>query len=133
LWRHGGVVFGPHPRDFSINIPPKIKNLALRSVLSAKVKENNLVILDEFKINEAKTKFADKVFSNLKLKPGKKDKFNVLFLMTSLSKEIFRPLANIDFVSIGLARDAHTYEVLTHKKILITKDGLRQLTDRLKS
>ena len=53
--------------------------------------------------------------------------------MTNLSKEISQPLSNIDFVSIGLARDAHTYEVLAHKKVLITKDGLRQLTDRLKS
>jgi len=133
LWRHGGVVFGPHPRDFSVTLPQKIRNLALKSVLSAKVKENNLIVLDEFKVESPKTKLAAKVFDNLKIHPSKKDKFDVLFLMTKLSKEISRPLSNIDFVNIGLAKDANTYEVLAHKKVLITKEGLRQLTERLKS
>ena len=51
LWRHGGVIFGPHPRDFSYTIPDKIKKLALKSSLNAKLLENNFLVVDEIKLN----------------------------------------------------------------------------------
>ncbi|MDD5042924.1 MAG: 50S ribosomal protein L4, partial [Candidatus Omnitrophica bacterium] len=79
LWKHGGVVFGPHPRDFSYSIPQKIKSLALKTALNAKLKENNFLVLDEFKLDEPKTKSAMKVLSSLKLVSGK-SKFKLLFL-----------------------------------------------------
>src|SRR5512135_3741492 len=52
LWRHGGVVFGPHPRSFAYSVPDKIKKLALKSVLNAKVKENNVIILDTLSLSQ---------------------------------------------------------------------------------
>jgi large subunit ribosomal protein L4 len=133
LWRHGGVVFGPHPRDFSYVIPSKIRALALKSSLNAKVKDNNLIVLDSFKMDKPKVKDALKVFANLKLngkKPGKAVK--VLLLLDKVSNLSRLALRNIDFLEFNIAQDTNVYEVMTNKKVLITKDGLTQLTNRLK-
>ena len=129
LWRHGGVVFGPHPRDFSYKLPQKIKNLALRSALSAKIKEDNFTVLDNFRIEIPKTKEAVKIFSNLKMGSGKN---SVLLLLDKIDKKLKLALQNINYLDINLAKDTHIYEVITHKKLLITKQALTELTDRLK-
>ncbi len=134
LWRHGGVVFGPHPRDFSYEIPQKIKAQALKTSLNVKLNENNFMILDEFKIGEPKTKQAVGVFSNLKLFSAKDKKSKkVLFLTHKLDAQLKRTLKNISFLTVDLASDCHAYEVMNNKKILITKAGLAMLTERLKS
>lgn len=133
LWRHGGVVFGPHPRDFSYVIPSKIRALALKSGLNAKVKDNNLIVLDDFKIDKPKVKDALKVFSNLKLNGKKSGKaVRVLLLLDKVSNVSRLALRNIDFLEFNIAQDTNVYEVMANKKILITKDGLTQLTNRLK-
>ncbi len=133
LWRHGGVVFGPHPRDFSYEIPQKIKSLALRTSLNAKVKENNLIILDEFKVVEPKTKFAMAVLRNLKVSSLKSKKENkVLFLTDKLESKLKIALKNISFLTVNLASDTHVYEVMNNNKLLITKAGLADLIKRLK-
>lgn len=133
LWRHGGVVFGPHPRDFSYVLPVKIKSLALKSSLNAKVKENNLIVLDSLNLERPKVKDALKIFSNLKLSNGKPDKkLSVLLLLDKLSANLKLSLRNISFLNFNLASDTHVYEVMVNKKLVITKEGLDQLTHRLK-
>ncbi|MFA5287569.1 MAG: 50S ribosomal protein L4 [Candidatus Omnitrophota bacterium] len=133
LWRHGGVVFGPHPRDFSYVIPSKIRVLALKSSLNAKVKDSNLIVLDDFKMDKPKVKDALKVFSNLKLNNKKPDnKLKVLLLVDKVSNVLRLALRNIDFLEFNIAQDTNVYEVMTNKKVVITKDGLTQLTNRLK-
>ena len=133
LWRHGGVVFGPHPRDFGYTISDKIKNLALKSTLNAKVKENNLVILDSIKMDSAKTKEAAKMLSNLKLAPKKGQRGQkVLFLLDKPDRSVLAAMRNIRFINLNQAKDTHAYEVLNNTKLVITKDGLTQITNRLK-
>ncbi|MCX5714468.1 MAG: 50S ribosomal protein L4 [Candidatus Omnitrophica bacterium] len=130
LWRHGGVIFGPHPRDFSYVLPPKIKNAALKSTLNAKIKENNLLVLDSLKIESPKTKEAIKVFSKLKIKGNKK--LSVLLLLEKFSDNLKMALGNVRFLDINLATNTHAYEVISHEKLIITKDALTGLTNRLK-
>jgi large subunit ribosomal protein L4 len=132
LWRHGGVVFGPHPRDFYFTIPQKIKSLALKSTLNAKVKEDNLIIVDDLKLEKPKTKEANKVFVNLKVADKKKGRNNALVLLEKIDKNVKMALGNLGFLNLALARETHAYEVLSHKKIIITKDALDALTNRLK-
>jgi large subunit ribosomal protein L4 len=132
LWRHGGVVFGPHPRDFSYTLPQKIKSLALKSSLNAKVKENNLIVLEELKLTQPKTKEASKVFTSLKVADKKKGRKNALLLLDKVDANNQRALANLSYLNFSLAKETHAYEVLAHKKIIITKDGLNALTNRLK-
>ena len=133
LWRHGGVIFGPHPRDFSCRLPARLKNLALRSGLNVKIKENNLIVLDDLKIEKPKTKEAIKVFFNLKINPSREKKnYRVLLLLDKMDKNLNIALHNIDFLEVNAAGDTCAYEIMKHKKIVITKDALANLTDRLK-
>lgn len=133
LWRHGGVVFGPHPRDFSYELPQKIKALALKTSLNLKLKEDNFMILDDFKIDLPKTKNAVKVFTDLKLFAAKDKKAKkVLFLTRKLDPQLKQALKNISFLSVDLVSDCHAYEVMNNRKLLITKAGLADLTQRLK-
>ena len=138
LWRHGGIIFGPHPRDFSYTIPVKIKNLALKSSLNAKINENNFIVLDNFKIEQPKTKEAVKMLSNLKIgrlkdkKNSKTKTIKALLLSDKLDKNLRLALRNIDFLTINRAQDTNAYEILAANKLIVTKDGLRELTNRLK-
>ena len=133
LWRHGGVIFGPHPRDFYYKLPKKIKLLALKSSLNSKIKENDLIVLDDLKLGSPKTKEAVKVFSNLKLIPFNEKKRNsLLLLLDKIDENQKRGLHNISFLNVDLAKDTHAYDIMSHKRIIITKNGLSQITDRLK-
>jgi len=131
LWRHGGVVFGPHPRDFSVRLPKKIKILALKASLNNKVKENNFMILDSFKIENPKTKEVIKILLNLKAVSKENKKNRVLLLLDKIDNNLKLALRNIRFLNVDLAKDAHAYEIVTCKKLIITKDGLKDLMDRL--
>jgi large subunit ribosomal protein L4 len=129
LWRHGGVIFGPHPRDFSIKLPKKIKNQALQYVLCQKVKEDNIVVIDALEIEKPKTKEMVKILTNLKIDSSSK---NVLLLVDKIENNLSRVFSNIDFLKVDLVKKVHTYEVLAARKIIITKAGLKELTQRLK-
>jgi len=131
LWRHGGVVFGPHPRDFSYTLPQKIKNLALKSSLNAKVKENNFIVIDSFKSDTGKAKEAAKIFFNLKVH-SKKNTKRALLLLDKIDHNLKLALANIDFLMFNLAKDTNVYEVLDSQKLVITKDALSALSKRIK-
>lgn len=132
LWRHGGVIFGPHPRDFSYRVPEKIKRLALKSSLNAKVNENSFVILDRFKLEKPKTKEAARVFAHLNKKGAGPRKTKILLLLDKMDQGIKLALRNLAFVNINRAQDTHAYEVLSANKLIITKEGLMELTKRLK-
>lgn len=132
LWRHGGVVFGPHPKDFSYVLSPKIRNLALKSSLNSKIKENRITVLDSIACESAKTKEMIKLFTNLKVDIKKTKKNNVLLLVDKIDKALKLSLRNIDFLRLSLAKDTNVYEVLNCRKLIITKDGLSELTERLK-
>ena len=138
LWRHGGVIFGPHPRDFSYTLPLKIKKLALKSSLNAKIKEDNFIILDDLKIEKPKTKDAVKALSNLKInlpksqKNSKRKTAKTLLLLDKVDTNLRLALRNIEFLTINRAQDTNAYEVLAANKLIITKEGLRELTNRLK-
>lgn len=129
LWRGGGVVFGPHPRDYSYRLPHKIKLLALRSSLNVKLKENNIVVLDDIKIDKPKTKEIITILSNLKSQIGNLSEPKLL-LLDKNDKTLRLITNNIKFLKINLAKDTHAYEILRARKVIITKEGLKQLTDR---
>ena len=134
LWRHGGVIFGPHPRDFSYNVPKKLKDVSLKSALNEKLKENNLMLLNEISLDEPKTKDAMTILSSLKVAPNKKSRERrVLLLVDKLPDSMRLALRNIDFLSVNLARETNVYEIMVHNKIILTKAALAEITKRLKN
>lgn len=132
LWRHGGVVFGPHPRDFSYELPRKIKSAALKSSLNSKVKEDALFVLDELKLKSPKTKDVVGILTNLKVDFKKAKANNVLLLVEKIDNTFTKATRNIECLKVNVATDTNVYEVLNSRKIIVTKDGLNELVKRLK-
>jgi large subunit ribosomal protein L4 len=130
LWRHGGVVFGPHPRHFSYSVSHKLRRLALKSGLNAKVKEDSLVVLDTLSMEKPKTKEAAKIFKNLRVVSNKPK--HALLLVDKKQKNLDLAVRNISFLDVNLAQNTNVYEVLAHAKLLVTREGLKQLIGRLK-
>ena len=128
LWRKGGVVFGPRPRDYSFSLPKKIRITALKSGLNAKLNENNLFILDDLKIDIPKTKQASKILSNLKL-----DNKSVLLMLKEINTNVKLSFRNINFLDMVKAANTNAYDILKVKRLMVTLDGLKVLVDRIKA
>ncbi len=131
LWRHGGVVFGPHPRGFSYTLPSKIKNLALKSCLNSKLKGNNIIVLDSLKIEKPKTKEITQVLLNLKINIKELKQNNILLLLDKINKSLKLSLRNLPYINFNSAGQTHAYEILSCRKLIITTAGLTELTKRL--
>lgn len=129
LWRHGGVTFGPHPRDFSFSVPRRMKQSALSFVLTEKAKAGDLIVLDTLAFGSPKTKEGAGLLKTLALSGDTR----ILVLVEKIEDNLRRAMGNIGNVLLGTAVNATTYDVLLAGKVIITKDGLRQLTKRIKA
>jgi large subunit ribosomal protein L4 len=128
LWRHGGVVFGPHPRDFSYVLPAKIKTVALRNVLSAKVVEKRLIVIDDMAVSQPKTKVIVAILKNLKVKAHDK---GVLLVVSKIDAQLKRACNNVSNLTMDIPGRINTYEVLVADKVIITRNALKDLTKRI--
>ena len=129
IFVHGGIVFGPHPRDFSLKLSKKMKRLALFSALSYKLKKGEIKGITGFEKIKPKTKLMVAAIKNLGLSPKSK---NVLLITASTTKEfenIYRAARNIESVNILNANLLNTYAILNSKTILLIKDSLKVMTD----
>ena len=126
LWMGGGVVFGPHPRDFSYSVPKKIKTQALRESINAKLLSKDLLCVSEFKVKTLKTKDFAKALDALKLQ-GK-----ILALLDGCDESIARVSRNLPFFRLMRSQDVNAYDVLSNKKLLLTKKAFTNLLKRIK-
>lgn len=117
-WIGGGVVFAPKPRDYSYKLNKKIKNIALKSVLSDKFNENNLIVLDNLEFEQPKTKEMVKVLEALKV-----DK-KALIVTEKNDFNVIRSGRNIEGISITFADLINTYDMLNHEKLIMTKSAV---------
>jgi len=126
IWRGGGIAFGPHPRDFSYNLPKKLKNTAFVSSLNAKIKSGQILAIDEVKSDSLKTKnFAD-LLKELKVRES------VLLLVDKLDKNIVLGTRNIRNLTLRKADEATALDVLSKKYVIITKKAAEALNKRAK-
>lgn len=124
LWRKGGTVFGPKPRDYSYELPKRAKKNALKSVITSKIKENLLMVVDSLEIPSFKTK--DGVILMQRL-----DVENALFVDSHENKNLARALRNISSAGFIDAMDLNTYELLKYKWLVISERALDKLIERL--
>ena len=117
-WKGGGVVFAPKPRDYSYTVPKKIRRLALKSVLTDKVNEGNLVVVDDINLTEWKTREFAKMLSALKV--GKK----ALVVTKDNSPEVVRSGRNIKNVKIAFVGTMNVYDILNANTLVLTKDAV---------
>lgn len=118
-WRHGGVVFAPKPRDFSKKINKKMNDLALKSALSQKIRQNEFVVLDTLALNEGKTKLMVEVCKNLNA--GKK----AMFVMAEDNQNVLRASNNLQEIEVCNASLVNVYDVVRSGKMFVTVDALK--------
>ena len=124
LWRHGGSVFGPHPRDYRYDMPKKLKRVALLSSINSKLVDSKMVGISEVKVAEPKTKSFMGLVSALKLS-GKS-----LFIVDNVDQNVVRASRNIREVSIKNYKDFNTMDVLHCDNLVVSKPALEKLSGR---
>lgn len=124
IWVGGGVTFGPtKDRNFSQKVNKKMKRKALCMALTDKVTENNLVVVDNLKLDKIKTKELVNIFKKLPLKDAK----STLVILPQKDETILKSARNLDKIRIILADSLNVFDVLKYKAILIDKDGINKL------
>ena len=121
LWRGGGVVFGPKPRDFTKKVNSKTKQLALRKALSERLKAGDVVIVDDLKLGSAKTKDFIGVLSALEVKG------TALFVSQEADKNLTLASRNVPNVALTTSETLNTYDVLRPDKLVFTKGAFEKV------
>jgi large subunit ribosomal protein L4 len=124
VWVGGGVVFGPHPRDYSKKVPKQVRRLALRKALSARIAAGDVLIVESFAVATPKTK----EFVNL-LKANVAEE-KVLVIAAAFDENTYKAARNVKPTQLVTARDVNTEQLLAYRKILVTSDALPQLAER---
>jgi len=123
VWYHGGVAFAPKPRDYSYTLNRKVKRLALKSALSAKAAENEIIVVDGLKMDEIKTS----VFQSFLNKLGVDGK--ALVITENVDEKVIKSARNIPGVSTTIATIISTYEVMVNGKLIVDKAALQKIEE----
>ena len=119
----GGVVFAPKPRDYSYKVPKKLRRKALYSVLTSKVNDNELVVLDDLKLETFKTKEAANILNTIEA--GKK-----AYVVTAENDQVlYKSFRNIEGVDVSAANLINVYDLIRHNKLVITKEAIAKLEE----
>jgi large subunit ribosomal protein L4 len=125
LWRGGGVVFGPKPRDFGKKVSRKTKQLALRKALSERLKAGDVIVVDDLKLGSAKTKDFVGVLSALDLNGS------ALIVAQGTDKNLTLASRNVPNVALATSESLNTYDVLRPDKLVFTRGAFEQVESRL--
>lgn len=124
-WYHGGVVFGPHPRDYSKKMNRKERRLALKSALAYKAIEKELIVVDNFDIQSSKTKDVKSLLANLKAEK------NVLIVVDELNENMILATRNLSNVILLQANEINVLDVILADKMIITEAAVKQIEEVL--
>ena len=125
VWVGGGVVFGPHPRDYSKKVAKSVKKIALRKALSERIKAGDVLVVDEFAVKEAKTKQFVAALGKIT------EETKTLVVSAAFDDTTYLAARNVQPTLLITAAEVNTEQVLYFRKIVITNDGLAQIADRL--
>jgi large subunit ribosomal protein L4 len=125
LWRHGGTTHGPQPRDYSYKLPRKMQLGALRSALSAKLRDGELRVVSEFAIAEAKSKLMRKTLDTLDASR------TILLVDNSANKNLALASRNLEGVKLVASREVNVYDLLGHQHILLSQEAAKKLSEAL--
>jgi large subunit ribosomal protein L4 len=125
VWRGGGVTFGPRPRDYTLSMPQKKKLKALVSALSAKARENKILVIEEMTLDTPKTKNFTEILKNVNLGGAK-----LLVAVAEMDKNLLLATRNVPKVYLKRTADINCYDVLEAEYVLLTKEGLKKLEQR---
>ncbi len=127
IWRKGGIVFGPKPRDYGYTMPRKKLKLALSQALSDKLTNNEIMVIDKIELDNPKTKEMAKILKGLNLKG------NVGLVLEKLDEKIKRAGRNIPTLTSIRANDLTAYDVIRCSKLVLTRGAIQIIEERLKN
>ncbi len=127
LRRHGGITFGPRPRSYRQAMPKKMRRLAIRCLLSAKVSEGEIKVLDKLEINEPKTKEVVRLLNALGIERS------ALIALDSPDRNIVKSAGNVSRTDAIQARQMNVLDLLAHQHLVITSDAIRVIEDLWKT
>lgn len=119
----GGVVFAPKPRSYRYSIPRKIRKLAMKSILSSKLADNEMIVLDELNFDAPKTKEMVKVLENIKA-----DK-KALIVTAERNENLIKSAANIPGVRTAMVSTMNVYDIINHTNFVVTKDAINKIEE----
>ena len=124
IWRGGGVVFGPKPRDYSKKVPKSVRRLAFQKALSERINSGDVLTIDAFALKDIKTK------SFVQLVKKQTDARKVLIVSDAFDENTYKSARNVKPVKLATASDVNTEQLLAFEKILVTEKGLEKLAER---
>ncbi|MFV0436994.1 MAG: 50S ribosomal protein L4 [Desulfopila sp.] len=124
IWRGGGVVFGPKPRDYSFKLNRKVKKIALSMAMSARLQEKNLIVLDDFRMDAIKTKDFVNVMKTLDVENG-------LIIIDGEAENLKKSSRNVNGFKVLPTEGLNVYDILLHKKLVLIKPVIESLEKRL--
>lgn len=122
-WRHGGIALGPKPRDYSYALNRKVKKLAFRSAFSAKVKENEMMVIDNMTMDEYKTKDIVKLLSALGVEK------KALIVLPEVNEKVIKSAANIPGVKTAVVGSLNVYDILNYNNFIIAAEAVDKLEE----
>jgi len=124
--RGGGVIFGPQQKEYNIKVNKKVKKLALKMALSSKLKEDNIVIMDNFELDEIKTKKAAEILNRIKCA-------DALVIIDQDNEKIQKSSKNLPKVKMMRSEGLNVYDILKYKKLLILEPAVEKIYKRLEA
>ena len=124
IWRGGGIVFGPHPRDYSYSIPKKVRKKAIISALSMKFKENKMLILKDFPMEKISTRIFKGVFDLFSLKKA-------LFVLDDNNAVLLKSSRNIKNVKMIRSEGINVYDILNHEHLILLEPSVKKIEGAL--
>lgn len=121
-WKGGGVIFAPKSRDFSVRLNKKLKRLALKSVLTSKLRESKLIVLEDLKFDTIKTKQMVNVIDKFKLKKA-------MFVLNGSEKNVILSTRNIPDVKTSAVNTINVYDILKYDTFVVTKEALNKMQE----
>jgi large subunit ribosomal protein L4 len=122
-WKGGGVVFGPTPRSYGWKLPKKVRRLAIKSALSAKVQENEIIVLDQLVLSQSKTKEFVAILKNLNVER------KALVVTATADEQVILSARNIPGVKVLAADGINVLDVLGHDQLIITKGAVEKVEE----
>ncbi|MDR0969111.1 MAG: 50S ribosomal protein L4 [Lentimicrobiaceae bacterium] len=126
VFKGGGRVFGPQPRDYGFKLNKKVKQLARRSALTYKLNDQEIIIVEDFSFEVPKTKKMIEVLNNFKVEGGKN-----LFVMPQVEENVVLASRNIQRTKVALAQNLNTYDILNAKKLFVCESSLKTIEEIL--
>lgn len=119
----GGIVFAPKPRSYRYTLPKKLRKLAMLSMLSSKAQEKELIVMDEIKFGEPKTKEMAKMLENIKAEK------KALIVMAEKDENVIKSAANIPGVRTALVGTMNVYDIINHTNLILTQDAVKKIEE----